>query len=286
MEEIMKQMMEQTRMLQEALTKQAQDAREDRERFKAQLRSTETKAREDRERAEERITALLASQTGTVPAQNGEQLLISNKMMDNTDFVIVAEDEFHSKSDVSVYNSLWEISGEINTSTNINYVRAARCKSIVSRKKHCCADVVFIKYYSIAYQTRYAFTIGYCASMPDMAESLKFFKIDETSVYCDGYTYSFYRALVPTKTSADSPQWFSFQCSLKNQKKCRVQVNTTANWEFDKRGRKFYREIIKIGKHNHEPEHRDTTRRLKFYKNDEWSVIRNAMTLTPPANGL
>ncbi|KAI1690882.1 zinc-finger double domain-containing protein [Ditylenchus destructor] len=76
-----------------------------------------------------------------------------------------------------------------------------------------------------------------------MTESLKFFKIDETSVYRDGYIYSFYRDLDPSKPSADSPQWLLL--SMFTQESERLP---------------------------------HTTRRLKFYKNDESSVIRNGYT--------
>ncbi|KAI1691161.1 c2H2-type zinc-finger domain-containing protein [Ditylenchus destructor] len=108
-----------------------------------------------------------------------------------------------------------------------------------------------------------------------MPESLKFFKIDETSVYHDGYIYSFYRNLDPHTPNADHQFLASFHCSLKDQKNCHGRVHTTANWETDKRGRKFQWGIIKNGNHNHEPEQRDTTPKLKFYKYDESSVIRN-----------
>ncbi|KAI1706700.1 hypothetical protein DdX_12911 [Ditylenchus destructor] len=94
MEEIMKQMMEQTRMLQEALAKQAQESRE----------------RE--ERAEERITALLASQTGTVPAQSGEQLLISNLSLRIEIFNYSPEEDLDFQAWHKRYGALFEEDGK------------------------------------------------------------------------------------------------------------------------------------------------------------------------------
>ncbi|KAI1703004.1 hypothetical protein DdX_15157 [Ditylenchus destructor] len=94
MEEIMKQMMEQTRMLQEALAKQAQESRE----------------RE--ERAEERITALLASQTGTVPAQSGEQLLISNLSLRIEIFNYSPEEDLDFQAWYKRYGALFEEDGK------------------------------------------------------------------------------------------------------------------------------------------------------------------------------
>ncbi|KAI1722303.1 hypothetical protein DdX_04615 [Ditylenchus destructor] len=94
MEEIMKQMMQQTRILQEALAKQAQESRE----------------RE--ERAEERITALLASQTGTVPAQSGEQLLISNLSLRIEIFNYSPEEDLDFQAWYKRYGALFEEDGK------------------------------------------------------------------------------------------------------------------------------------------------------------------------------
>ncbi|KAI1694539.1 hypothetical protein DdX_20063 [Ditylenchus destructor] len=94
MEEIMKQMLEQTRMLQEALAKQAQESRE----------------RE--ERAEERITALLASKTGTVPAQSGEQLLISNLSLRIEIFNYSPEEDLDFQAWYKRYGALFEEDGK------------------------------------------------------------------------------------------------------------------------------------------------------------------------------
>ncbi|KAI1705631.1 BTB/POZ domain-containing protein [Ditylenchus destructor] len=85
-------------------------------------------------------------------------------MADYTDFVIVGEDEFYTKSDVSVYNVLWKIEGGSDTVANINYITSVCCKSIVSREQSCHAEVVFIKNKSILHQARYKFSIGGCAS--------------------------------------------------------------------------------------------------------------------------
>ncbi|KAI1707809.1 BTB/POZ domain-containing protein [Ditylenchus destructor] len=82
------------------------------------------------------------------------------KTTDYTDFVIVAEDEFYAKSDVCVYNVLWEIEGGFDAKTQTNYVTAVQCKNIVPKQESCHAEVMFIQNNAIIHQTRKEFKIG------------------------------------------------------------------------------------------------------------------------------
>ncbi|KAI1698075.1 hypothetical protein DdX_18121 [Ditylenchus destructor] len=127
MEDLVKQMLAQTQMLQEALAKQAQESREERERAETKAREdrerAETKAREDRERleaqlreererAEERFAALLAKQTGTVPAQNGEQLLISTLSNRIELFNYLPEEDLYFQVWYKRYGEIFEEDGK------------------------------------------------------------------------------------------------------------------------------------------------------------------------------
>ncbi|KAI1693622.1 BTB/POZ domain-containing protein [Ditylenchus destructor] len=93
-------------------------------------------------------------------------------MTDYTDFVIVAEDEFYTKSDVSVYNVLWKIEGESDTKANINYVNKVFCTSFASQEKNCHAEVVFTKNKSVYRQNRKEYKIGGYAYSYDKADSI------------------------------------------------------------------------------------------------------------------
>ncbi|KAI1701062.1 hypothetical protein Ddc_17820 [Ditylenchus destructor] len=113
-----------------------------------------------------------------------------------------------------------------------------------------------------------------------MTEPLKFFKIDDSTIYQDGFTYSFHRDLDPSKSSADLQLQQSFHCTFKEEENCQSRCHVTGNWEMDKKGRKFMLGIVKKGDHTHGQEYRDTTPKLKFYKNDDESVHRNGFDYT------
>ncbi|KAI1704912.1 hypothetical protein Ddc_15965 [Ditylenchus destructor] len=109
-----------------------------------------------------------------------------------------------------------------------------------------------------------------------MTQPLKFFKIDDSTIYHDGFSYSFHHDLDPAKSSAELQLHHSFRCTFGEEKQnCRSGIHVTGNWEVDKKGRKFMLGIVKKGEHNHEPEYRDTTPKLRFYKNDDESIHRN-----------
>ncbi|KAI1712413.1 hypothetical protein Ddc_12453 [Ditylenchus destructor] len=103
---------------------------------------------------------------------------------------------------------------------------------------------------------------------------ITFFKVDDSTIYHAGFSYSFHRDIYPPKSSDDLQLHQSFQCALRKEENCRSRCHVTGNWEMDKKGRKFMLGIVRKGDHNHEPEYRDTTRTLKFYKNDDESVYR------------
>ncbi|KAI1694829.1 hypothetical protein DdX_19919 [Ditylenchus destructor] len=109
-----------------------------------------------------------------------------------------------------------------------------------------------------------------------MAEPLKFFKVDHTTIYQDGFSYSFYRDLDPPKSSADLQLHQSFHCALRTQEQnCRSRCHVTGNWQMDKKGSKFMLGIVKKADHTHGPEYRDTTPKFKFYKNNDESLHRS-----------
>ncbi|KAI1705275.1 hypothetical protein DdX_13743 [Ditylenchus destructor] len=114
-----------------------------------------------------------------------------------------------------------------------------------------------------------------------MTEPLKFFKVDHTTIYQDGFSYSFYRDLDPPKSSADLQLHQSFHCALRTQEQnCRSRCHVTGNWQMDKKGSKFMLGIVKKADHTHGPEYRDTTPKFKFYKNDFESLHRNGFVYT------
>ncbi|KAI1699966.1 hypothetical protein DdX_16999 [Ditylenchus destructor] len=109
-----------------------------------------------------------------------------------------------------------------------------------------------------------------------MPEPLKFFKIDDATIYHDGFSYSLYRDLDPPKSSSHLQLHQSFHCALRDEQDCRSRICVTGNWEMDKKGRKFMLGIVKKGNHTHRPEFRDTTPKLRFYKSDDdGSLYRN-----------
>ncbi|KAI1698470.1 hypothetical protein DdX_17895 [Ditylenchus destructor] len=109
-----------------------------------------------------------------------------------------------------------------------------------------------------------------------MTEPLKFFKVDHTTIYQDGFSYSFYRDLDPPKSSADLQLHQSFHCALRTQEQnCRSRCHVTGNWQMDKKGSKFMLGIVKKADHTHGPEYRDTTPKFRFYKNNDESLHRN-----------
>ncbi|KAI1705243.1 hypothetical protein DdX_13711 [Ditylenchus destructor] len=110
-----------------------------------------------------------------------------------------------------------------------------------------------------------------------MTEPLKFFKVDHTTIYQDGFSYSFYRDLDPPKSSADLQLHQSFHCALRSaqEQNCRSRCHVTGNWQMDKKGSKFMLGIVKKADHTHGPEYRDTTPKFKFYKNNDESLHRN-----------
>ncbi|KAI1707785.1 hypothetical protein Ddc_14656 [Ditylenchus destructor] len=114
-----------------------------------------------------------------------------------------------------------------------------------------------------------------------MTEPLKFFKVDHSTIYHDGFLYSFHRDLDTPKSSADQIQLRqSFHCALTEEEKCRSRCHVTGNWEMDKKGRKFMLGIVKKGDHTHGQEYRDTTPKLRFYRNDDESIHRNGFNYT------
>ncbi|KAI1705277.1 hypothetical protein DdX_13746 [Ditylenchus destructor] len=109
-----------------------------------------------------------------------------------------------------------------------------------------------------------------------MTEPFKFFKVDHTTIYQDGFSYSFYRDLDPPKSSADLQLHQSFHCALRTQEQnCRSRCHVTGNWQMDKKGSKFMLGIVKKADHTHGPEYRDTTPKFKFYKNNDGILHRN-----------
>ncbi|KAI1705249.1 hypothetical protein DdX_13717 [Ditylenchus destructor] len=109
-----------------------------------------------------------------------------------------------------------------------------------------------------------------------MTEPLKFFKVDHTTIYQDGFSYLFYRDLDPPKSSADLQLHQSFHCALRTQEQnCRSRCHITGNWQMDKKGSKFMLGIVKKADHTHGPEYRDTTPKFRFYKSDDESLHRN-----------
>ncbi|KAI1698074.1 gag-polyprotein putative aspartyl protease domain-containing protein [Ditylenchus destructor] len=145
MEDLVKQMMAQTQMLQAALAKQAQESREDRERAETKAREdrerAETKAREDRERleaqlreererAEERFAALLAKQTGLAPSEHeakGRCIRILEKAEED-DRVATLDELKEECKKVDVFNTgMVGLSGQV-ASMNINAVNTRKPK--------------------------------------------------------------------------------------------------------------------------------------------------------------
>ncbi|KAI1705244.1 hypothetical protein DdX_13712 [Ditylenchus destructor] len=110
-----------------------------------------------------------------------------------------------------------------------------------------------------------------------MTEPLKFFKVDHTTIYQDGFSYSFYRDLDPPKSSADLQLHQSFHCALRSaqEQNCRSRCHVTGNWQMDKKGSKFMLGIVKKADHTHGPEYRDTIPKFRFYKNNDESLHRN-----------
>ncbi|KAI1699650.1 hypothetical protein DdX_17195 [Ditylenchus destructor] len=107
-------------------------------------------------------------------------------------------------------------------------------------------------------------------------EPLKFFKVDHTTIYQDGFSYSFHRDLDPPKSSADLQLHQSFHCALKTQEQnCRSRCHVTGNWQMDKKGSIFMLGIVKKADHTHGPEYRDTIPKFRFYKNNDESLHRN-----------
>ncbi|KAI1705241.1 hypothetical protein DdX_13709 [Ditylenchus destructor] len=113
-----------------------------------------------------------------------------------------------------------------------------------------------------------------------MTEPLKFFKVDHTTIYQDGFSYSFYRDLDPPKSSADLQLHQSFHCALRSaqEQNCRSRCHVTGNWQMDKKGSKFMLGIVKKADHTHGPEYRDTTPKFRFYKINDESLHRNGFT--------
>ncbi|KAI1705257.1 hypothetical protein DdX_13725 [Ditylenchus destructor] len=110
-----------------------------------------------------------------------------------------------------------------------------------------------------------------------MTEPLKFFKVDHTTIYQDGFSYSFYRDLDPPKSSADLQLHQSFHCALRSaqEQNCRSRCHVTGNWQMDKKGSKFMLGIVKKADHTHGPEYRDTIPKFRFYKSNDESLHRN-----------
>ncbi|KAI1705273.1 hypothetical protein DdX_13741 [Ditylenchus destructor] len=109
-----------------------------------------------------------------------------------------------------------------------------------------------------------------------MSEPLQFFKVDHTTIYQDGFSYSFYRDLDPPKSSADLQLRQSFHCAFgTEEQKCPSRCHVTGDWQMDKKGSKFMLGIVKKADHTHGPEYRDTIPKFKFYKNDDESLHRN-----------
>ncbi|KAI1696607.1 gag-polyprotein putative aspartyl protease domain-containing protein [Ditylenchus destructor] len=145
MEDLVKQMMAQTQMLQEALAKQAQEsrdreermlkeAREERERAEAKAREDrerlEAQLREERERAEERFTTLLAKQTGLAPSEHeakGRCIRILEKAEED-DRVATLDELKEECKKVDVFNTgMVGLSGQV-ASMNINAVNTRKPK--------------------------------------------------------------------------------------------------------------------------------------------------------------
>ncbi|KAI1700812.1 hypothetical protein DdX_16502 [Ditylenchus destructor] len=103
-----------------------------------------------------------------------------------------------------------------------------------------------------------------------MTEPLKFFKVDDATIYKDGFSYSFYRDLDPPKSSAGLQLQQSFHCAFRTEEvNCRSRIHVTGNWQMDKKGSKFMLGIVKKGDHTHGPEYRDMTPKFRFYKSDD-----------------
>ncbi|KAI1712411.1 hypothetical protein Ddc_12451 [Ditylenchus destructor] len=96
---------------------------------------------------------------------------------------------------------------------------------------------------------------------------IQFFKVDDSTIYHTGHSYSFYSDLDPPKSSGNLQLRHTFHCALSEEENCRSRCHVTGNWEMDKKGRKFMLGIVEKNKeHNHEPEYRDTTPKLRFYR--------------------
>ncbi|KAI1694832.1 hypothetical protein DdX_19922 [Ditylenchus destructor] len=110
-----------------------------------------------------------------------------------------------------------------------------------------------------------------------MTEPLKFFIVDDKTIYHNGFSFSFHRNLDPPKSSADLQLHQSFHCALRSaqEQNCRSRCHVTGNWQTDKKGRRFMLGIVKKGDHTHGPDYRDTVPKFKFYKNNDGSLNRN-----------
>ncbi|KAI1705267.1 hypothetical protein DdX_13735 [Ditylenchus destructor] len=109
-----------------------------------------------------------------------------------------------------------------------------------------------------------------------MSEPLQFFKVDHTTIYQDGFSYSFYRDLDPPKSSADLQLRQSFHCAFgTEEQKCPSRCHVTGDWLMDKKGSKFMLGIVKKADHTHGPEYRDTIPKFRFYTNNYGNLHRN-----------
>ncbi|KAI1727871.1 hypothetical protein DdX_00009 [Ditylenchus destructor] len=134
MEDLVKQMLEQTKMLQETLREERERAREERERADTKAREDrdrfEAQLREERERAEERFTALLTKQTGLAPSEHeakGRCIRILEKAEED-DRVATLDELKEECKKVDVFNTgMVGLSGQV-ASMNINAVNTHKPK--------------------------------------------------------------------------------------------------------------------------------------------------------------
>ncbi|KAI1731476.1 hypothetical protein Ddc_00294 [Ditylenchus destructor] len=119
-------------------------------------------------------------------------------------------------------------------------------------------------------------------TMLSMDQWLKFYKEHDVSIYHEGYVYVFHRELDSLKPDDNPELRSSYHCShnYNSLNKCHARVYTTGNWEIDKRGRGYQWGMFRKERHNHEPHHKDTIQRQKFYKHDETTLLRDGFFYT------